>query len=424
MKRWSFLLTAKTFTEERRRSPGQENLSDRATPGREFVRHHSKQPSVGSASLAARGPSLLVLTLPLALVAAILAWSAHGATTNTSQASGAQTGTFVAAPATAAANSASPTTPAAKAYRAKVVAATKAWLKTLSASQRQTATYSFTDTASKQQWSNFPAFFKPRTGVAYKDMTAASTAAGLALVKVTLSSQGYAQYAGIRKADDYAATSGTGGNVTSGNGNGNFGRNNYYISIFGTPSTTTPFMVAFNGHHLSFNVTFGKAQLGNTPEFVGAEPTKFTIDGKGYQPLKPEATAVFGLLPKLPTAAKLSQSFDDVLVGPQKDGQFPSTQSGVKVSSLPASTQALVTALIASYVNDVPSAIAGPRMAEYKKQYANTYVSYSGATTDTAGAYVRIDGPQAWIEFSVQSTDKGSSHYHSVYRDKKHDYGV
>ena len=34
------------------------------------------------------------------------------------------------------------------------------------------------------------------------------------------------------------------------------------------------------------------------------------------------------------------------------------------------------------------------------------------------------DGPQVWIEFAVQSTDKGSSHYHSVYRDKKHDYGA
>src|SRR4051794_16163114 len=66
------------------------------------------------------------------------------------------------------------------------------------------------------------------------------------------------------------------------------------------------------------------------------------------------------------------------------------------------------------YVGDVPPAISKPLIAQYKKQYSRTYVSYAGGTTDTPGTYLRIDGPQAWIEFAVQSTHKGSSHYHSV----------
>lgn len=37
---------------------------------------------------------------------------------------------------------------------------------------------------------------------------------------------------------------------------------------------------------------------------------------------------------------------------------------------------------------------------------------------------MRIDGPGVWIELAVQTTDKGASHYHSVYRDKRHDYGA
>src|SRR3954451_23088083 len=124
--------------------------------------------------------------------------------------------------------------------------------------------------------------------------------------------------------------------------------------------------------------------------------------------MKAEAAAVFGLLPKLPSAAKLTQSFDDVLVGPQKDGQFPSTHNGVKVSSLPASQQRYITDLITAYVGDVPPAIAKPLIATYKKQYSSTYVAYAGGTTDTPGTYIRIDGPQAWIELAVQSTDKGA----------------
>ena len=321
-----------------------------------------------------------------------------------------------------------------------MISATNAWLKTLTSAQRDTATYDFDDTASKQQWSNFPAFFKPRTGVAYKDMSAAATKAGLALVKAVLSSQGYKQYSDTRNADDYLGATDSGGGPgrassanTSGrtspaasarDGNGQFGRNNFYISVFGTPSATQPFMVSFNGHHLSYNLTFGATAIGNTPQFNGTEPSKFVLDKTTYEPMKQESDAVFGLLSKLPAAAKLNQSFDDVLVGPQKDGQFPAEQSGVKVSDLPAAAQKYVTDLITAYIGDLPPAVSKPLIAKYKSQYAKTYVSYAGGTTDTRGTYLRIDGPQAWIEFAVQSTDEGSSHYHSVYRDKQHDYGA
>jgi Protein of unknown function (DUF3500) len=352
-----------------------------------------------------------------------------------------------------------------RAYRAQVVRATNAWLASLTDAQRDTATYSFDDTASKQQWSNFPAFFKPRTGVSFKDMSAAANVAGVALTKTALSEQGYTQFDETRKADDYLGATDTGGGpggpggpmptpggtpsepsptptgtptptptpvppdatsppATSGDGNGNFGRNNFYISVFGTPSMTEPFMISFNGHHTSYNLTFEAKRVANTPQFNGVEPSGFVLDNHTYRPMKQEADAVFGLLPKLPDTAKLTQSFDDVLVGPQKDGQFPTTHSGVKVSSLPRSARRYVTDLLAAYVGDVPAPVSRPLIEQYKRQYGDTYVSYAGGTADTPGTYLRIDGPQAWIEFAVQSTTKGSSHYHTVYRDKLHDYGA
>jgi hypothetical protein len=114
-------------------------------------------------------------------------------------------------PAVAASAGGGATSASAKQYRAQVVAAATAWLKTLTAAQRKTASYSFGDTTDKEKWSNFPAFFKPRTGVAYKDMSATATTAGLALVKTVLSSQGYKQYGDIRKADDYLGATDSGG---------------------------------------------------------------------------------------------------------------------------------------------------------------------------------------------------------------------
>src|SRR4051794_24513305 len=39
--------------------------------------------------------------------------------------------------------------------------------------------------------------------------------------------------------------------------------------------------------------------------------------------------------------------------------------------------------MITAYVGDVPPAISKPLIAQYKKQYSRTYVSYAGGTTDT-----------------------------------------
>src|SRR4051794_29407508 len=95
--------------------------------------------------------SALTAALVVGIVAATLAWTdPSGADTKTA---GIASVTGVTA-----------TSPAAKAYRAKMVAATKAWLKTLSASQRATASYSFTDTSAKQRWSNFPAILQAADG--------------------------------------------------------------------------------------------------------------------------------------------------------------------------------------------------------------------------------------------------------------------
>ncbi len=34
-----------------------------------------------------------------------------------------------------------------------------------------------------------------------------------------------------------------------------FGQDEYYIALLGTPSATTPWMIQFGGHHLAINVT-------------------------------------------------------------------------------------------------------------------------------------------------------------------------
>ena len=123
--------------------------------------------------------------------------------------------------------------------------------------------------------------------------------------------------------------------------------------------------------------------------------------------MKDEAAALFGAVRSLSASqrakAKLGETFDDVLVGPQKDGQFP-VRRGITLSSLSAAQQTIVTKAIRAYVGDMPTAQANARMSLYKSQYSRTRLAWSKSMDpQTVGAYVRIHGPRVWIEICVQN---------------------
>jgi Protein of unknown function (DUF3500) len=114
-----------------------------------------------------------------------------------------------------------------------------------------------------------------------------------------------------------------------------------------------------------------------------------------------EAAALFRAVRSLSASqkakAELSQSFDDVLVGPQKEGDFPARQ-GVTVSKLSKKRQQLVTKAIRTYVGDMPAKEANKLIAAYKKQYSKTKLAWSGSTDGTTrrsprSATRRADSP-------------------------------
>jgi hypothetical protein len=320
---------------------------------------------------------------------------------------------------------------AASSLTAKAVSAAKAFKASLSASQQSSMQFAFSSSKKESGWSNLPTTFVARNGVAIKDLNTAQVTKLKALLKTILSSQGLSDEEAIRKADTYLSqqpNKNDGGPV--GDNATTYGEGRYYVAFFGTPSTAKKWTVQFGGHHLAIHMTFSGSTVSNTPYFIGVEPqTAFTVDGKTYQPMKDEGEALFGAVQALSTSdlatAKLTQTFDDVLVGPQKDGKFP-TKQGVTVSSLSAAQQALVTKAIKTYVGDMPTAQANARIAAYKKQYAQTKLAWSKSTDPTVqGAYVRLHGPRVWIEIVVQNgIVLSGTHFHSIERDIKTDYGA
>ncbi|NRG41067.1 DUF3500 domain-containing protein [Rathayibacter sp. VKM Ac-2835] len=307
---------------------------------------------------------------------------------------------------------------------AEVVAATDAFLATLTAEQLETVTYDYSDNLARQTWSNFPATTVPREGIALADLSEEQLTAAMAVLEASLSDEGYEQVLQIQQSDDYL-------NSLGGQGADGFGSLvDYFIAVYGEPSETDAFMIQFGGHHLAQNLTYNGDSVSTTPEFVGTEPTSFEVDGTTVEPLAAESTALFSLFDglddtQLAAAEITSGTFDDLVMGPgADDGQFPASE-GTLISDLSAEQQQQVTDVLSAYVGDIDEEAAAALLAKYQSEYDQTYIGWSGNTSPSGeNTYFRIDGPSVWIEFiNTRSQSTDSIHYHSVYRDKVNDYG-
>ena len=264
-----------------------------------------------------------------------------------------------------------------------------------------------------------------RVGISLGDLTEAQLTALTSLLKAATGSGtglGYDEIEQQLNADDYLNTHG---------GGDTYGRKNFYVAFLGSPQDSGTWELQFGGHHLAVANTYTDGRLaGATPSFRGVEPfSAFELDGQTNQPLKTKHAAFVALLAGLSSdqlaSAKLDAVFTDLVLKPGQDWAFPTKHEGVQVSDLSAAQKKLALAAIATYVDDIADNDAKTILATYTSELDDTYVGYSGTTALTAeNDYVRIDGPSVWIEFSMQhGIVLDGNHPHSVWRDRKNDYG-
>jgi Protein of unknown function (DUF3500) len=282
--------------------------------------------------------------------------------------------------------------------------------------------------ADAQKWSNFPpAGYRNRVGPTLDQFNPDQ----LAIIKTllieaagTAKNEGYDEIQQIMNADDFLKANGKGMN-------GGFSSGNYHLAFLGIPSDKGTWQLYFGGHHLAVGFTYTDGKLiSSTPSFRGVEPfEKFTQNGRENQPMKGEQEAFAAMLNSLDekekAIAKLSQTFSDIIVGPQRDTNYPTLRNGIKVSDLSKEKQALVVKAIESYVADADDKNAKEIIEKYKSEFVDTFIAYSGTTDLNANNdYVRIDGTSVWIEISMQPGRSWDGiHPHSVWRDKRSDYG-
>ncbi len=350
----------------------------------------------------------------------------------------------------------------------KVVAAANAFLATLTPEQKAAVMFDYADAAQRVRWSNLPEGIVSRKGVARRDMTAPQKAALETLLASVLSAKGLQMVHEQMDADDELLKEGSGqpggggprgpggpppgggappggarppgGGGGGGGGGGNpqqaamrgpggliFGSPLYFVSFLGAPSTTTPWVLQYGGHHLAINAAVAGPNISLSPSLTGGQPLKYTKDGKTVWIVENEVTQSLAMLGALTPAqrakAVISPQLIDLVTGPGHDGQVLQPE-GLPASEMTEAQKAQFLKLIEARLDVVNDDDLAALMAIVRRNLNQTYFAWWGATEPVGSAYFRVTGPDLLIEFSPQRVGSDyTQHAHNMYRDGHNEYG-
>ena len=316
----------------------------------------------------------------------------------------------------------------------KAIAAAQAFLSSLDEHQRKVVNVELNEDT-RIRWSNLPTGIAPypRNGIRLGDMTPAQQEAALKLVAAPLSPSGYQKVINIINGDEVFKTMAPSLRFRE-NTTPVFGRGEFYVAILGTPSATTPWMIQFGGHHLGINITLVGSQHVLTPSHTGAQPATYSMNGQTIRPLGNENDKAFALINALNAGQRKQAMLDyyvaDGVLGPGHDGEVIQPE-GVRAATFTQGQQAMILDLIQEWVSIINETDAKAKMAEVKKNLADTFFAWSGPTINGSASYFRIQGPTVEIEYAPQcvavpcgSGRPSPDHIHTFYRDPTNDYGA
>jgi hypothetical protein len=327
---------------------------------------------------------------------------------------------------------------------ARIVASAQALLGALDDADRAKLQYPV-DSPQKTRWSNLPSPMFQRTGLRLGDLTPPQRAAVMSLLTIALSRDGYRKVTEIMRGDEVLRTTAgsgaargapnagrgappaggqNGGRGRSAGGGVVFGEDEYYLAFVGTPSVSAPWMLQFGGHHLAINLTLLGSQATLAPSLPAAQPATYTFEGQTIRPLGRENDKAFALINALDAGQRgtaiLGYRVSDLVLGPGQDGRTIQPE-GIRASALSVSQQTMLWELVREWAGIMNDGFAEPRMTELRANVNDTYLAWSGPTTNGSAAYFRVQGPTLVIEYAPQDS---VDHIHTIYRDPTNDYGA
>lgn len=293
--------------------------------------------------------------------------------------------------------------------------AAQAFLDVLDDDARARAQWPFDDDE-RFNWHFIP---RQRQGLPLKAMTPAQREAAHALLQNALSAQGYKKTTDVRELERLLGVLEDNPAYRD--------PDNYYVTIFGTPSKDAPWGWRFEGHHLSLNYTSVTDHLAATPAFFGANPAEVPRgDHKGWRVLAAEedrARALLGLLDDAQRARAMiaAAAPRDVITGADRHARLERVEGLPAAAMTPAQRDTLLR-LVEEYVHNMPPAVAAAQWAKMEEAGLDKlHFAWAGSARRGEGHYYRIHGPTILIEYD--NTQNDANHVHAVWRGLDDDFG-
>ena len=310
--------------------------------------------------------------------------------------------------------------------------AAQSLIATLADEQRDVALASI-DTNERATWSNLPIFMVQPGGLLIKDMSDEQRRALHALLRASMSSQGYNKAAGVIWLDDVlreidqhaldqdpdAAKDPFRKALVATRDSGNFA-----FAIYGEPGEGD-WGWKLAGHHLAMNFTVSNDRISFTPTFFGSNP--MTIESGPYagrMVLPHEGQRGIDLMLSLnaeqkQTALIHSEVASDVFEGPGRRASLDKFE-GLRAGELSAEQMRLLRVLVLEYIGNVDHEAAAAQLEQIENAgWEELWFSWRGPVDATQAFYYRVHGPRLLIEYNRQN----ANHDHSIMRDPVNDYG-
>ena len=304
---------------------------------------------------------------------------------------------------------------------AEVTRAGQKLIDTLDETQRAKLIFDFDDSEQRRRWSNLPSGIYERKGIRWGDLNDKQKEAVFALLRTTLSKRGFQQIVDNMEGDEILNRPGPRRRVV-------FGRDEYFVSLLGTPSNERPWMWQFGGHHLAINVTIYQDKITLSPSLTGGQPVDYELNGRKVRQLAGEEDKCFELIasfnPNQLKTAVLDDDHADMIFGPGKEGSKPS-QEGICAADLSDSQRELLLQLIEKRIGILNNVHAKPVMRQISKDIDETWFAWFGPTKPGSASSFRIQAPTILMEYAPQHLGgDATNHTHAMYRDPTNDYGA
>ena len=294
----------------------------------------------------------------------------------------------------------------------------EAFLRLLDEQQSAKAQYSYEDDE-RYNWHFVP---RERNGLPFKEMNEQQRQAALALLKASLSDQGYKKTTSIMALENVLRE------VESRPANDTYRDPlNYYITIFGDPASPEVWGWRFEGHHIALNFSSASGDIvSSTPSFFGSNPAIVRTGlQRGTQVLKLETDLGFTLVNslnanQLKTAVVAQKAPADIFSSNKRRAALLEPK-GLGYNDMNEQQKKTFLQLLNVYVKNYQLGFSKRLMEKIETAgIENLSFAWAGSLQPGAGHYYRIQGPMLLIEYD--NTQNNANHVHSVVRDLTNDF--